>query len=73
MAYYISTRQSKKKYHTQPDCQGLRQASTVNQVDQEMVERRDLELCAYCAGDHDMNNYNDDYQKALKKAARGDD
>lgn len=73
MPYYISTRQSKKKYHTDPECHGLSQADTVNETDEEMIERRGLELCAYCGGDHSTDNYNDRYQKALERAARGDD
>ena len=34
------------------------------------AERMDVDLCAYCAGTHQTNNYNDEYQAILREQAK---
>ena len=34
------------------------------------AERMDVEHCSYCAGTHQTNNYNDEYQAILREQAK---
>ena len=57
-----------RKYHTK-ECRALDKANNTREISMVQAERMDVDLCAYCAGTHQTNNYNDEYQAALKQEA----
>jgi len=59
----------KKKYHTRM-CRAAKKAKNVREVSETEAETMDLELCAYCAGEHTTDNYTQSYQEALKAEAK---
>jgi len=73
MTKYVACRRRKKVYHTDKDCPNLSKAKHVEETTEEMVDRRDLELCGTCEGEHDVTAYDNSYQQALQRAAGGDD
>lgn len=63
---------NKKYYHESKDaCRAARKAHNLQPWDREQAEQQDKEPCTYCYGEHTTNNYDNSYQKALKKAAEG--
>jgi len=73
MTKYVACRRRKTVYHTDKNCSRLGCAKNREQISDEMIKRRGLELCGTCEGDADTTQYDNSYQRALKRAAGGDD
>ena len=73
MTKYVACRRRKRVYHTDKDCHRLADAKNYEETSEEMIERRGLEFCGTCEGDHETDAYVNSFQKDLKQAAEGDD
>jgi len=51
-------------------CRAAKKANNLREVDPEVAETMNLRMCKYCAGEHNTDNYNYSYQRALKQAAK---
>lgn len=73
MTKYVACRRAKKVYHTDRQCPALARAKNVEEISEEMIDRRGLDECGMCDGSHDTDAYDNSFQKALQRAAEGDD
>ena len=58
-----------RKYHTE-HCRAVDKANNTREISMQQAERMAIKHCSYCAGTHQTNNYNDEYQAILREQAK---